>query len=288
MQRQPDATANHLLGYPDDARLLLVNADDFGMYPGVNAAVVRAFEQGIVRSASLMMPCPGAADAIALLAAHPDVRVGVHLSVVNDIPGYRWGPMAPKEQVPSLLDEDGHLYMESRRAEMLATAALPDLEVEFRAQIAAALAAGLRPTHLDWHCLYDGGRPDVFDLTLGLAREHGLALRVCAPPAVGRVRALGLPAADHGMIDSFNLPLDDKAARYAELLRRLPPGLSEWAVHPGTDDDASRALDPNGWRVRHSDAAFLTSAEAREIVAQEGIVLVGYDALQPAWSKRAA
>ena len=282
MAQRRRRTANRLLGYPDDARLLLVNADDFGMYPAVNEAVARAFAEGIVRSASLMMPCPAAPDAVRLLAERPELRAGVHLSVVNDIPGYRWGPVAPRERVPSLLAEDGHLYPEARIPELLVRATLGDLETEFRAQIAAALAAGVRPTHLDWHCLYDGGRPDVFELTLGLAREHGLALRAGAPHAVDRVRSLGLLASEHGMMDSFRLPVAGKAAHYAEMLRRLPPGLSEWAVHPGLDDAAARARDPNGWPVRHTDLAFLVSPEAREIVEQEGIILVGYDALQAA------
>ena len=64
----PAPTAYRLLGYPDDARLLLVNADDFGMYAGINDAVAQGFAEGIVRSASLMMPCPGAAEAVRLLA----------------------------------------------------------------------------------------------------------------------------------------------------------------------------------------------------------------------------
>src|SRR6185312_4708334 len=109
---------SRLLGYPDDARLLLVNADDFGMYGDVNAAIVRAFEEGIVRSTSLMTPCPGAGQAAQLAKAHPAVRHGVHLSMVRDIETYKWGPLAPKEQVASLLDEDGNLYFKGRMAKL--------------------------------------------------------------------------------------------------------------------------------------------------------------------------
>jgi predicted glycoside hydrolase/deacetylase ChbG (UPF0249 family) len=83
--------ANRLLGYPDDARLLLINADDFGMYPAINEAVVRACKEGIVRSTSLMVPCPGAPHALRLLKDNPDLRFGVHLSVVRDVAAYRWG-----------------------------------------------------------------------------------------------------------------------------------------------------------------------------------------------------
>ncbi|MGL4609465.1 MAG: ChbG/HpnK family deacetylase [Trueperaceae bacterium] len=58
---------NRLLGYPDDARLLVVNADDFGMCHAVNEATIRAFREGLVRSCSLMVPCPWQLHAIHLL-----------------------------------------------------------------------------------------------------------------------------------------------------------------------------------------------------------------------------
>jgi YdjC-like protein len=96
---------NRLLGYPGDARLLLVNADDFGMYSSTNEGIIRACREGIVRSTSLMMPCPGAPRAIQLLKENPEIRIGVHLSVVRDIDHYSWGPLSPREKVSTLLDE---------------------------------------------------------------------------------------------------------------------------------------------------------------------------------------
>jgi len=56
--------ANRLLGYPDDARLLLINADDLGMYQAINDAIALAFRDGMVHSTSLMVPCPGAEWAV--------------------------------------------------------------------------------------------------------------------------------------------------------------------------------------------------------------------------------
>ena len=162
--------ANELLGYPADARLLIVNADDFGVYHAVNAAILRAVTAGIVRSATLMAPCPWALHAMRLVRDHPDIACGVHLTVISEFADYRWGPLAPRDRVPSLLDETGFFYSNDRQPEFLARARLEELEIEFRAQIEAVLSAGLRPTHLDWHCLYDGGRDDVFDLTVGLAQ----------------------------------------------------------------------------------------------------------------------
>jgi predicted glycoside hydrolase/deacetylase ChbG (UPF0249 family) len=274
------------LGYPDDARLLLVNADDFGMYNAINEAVIRAFAEGIVRSTSLMVPCPDAAEAMRLLKEHPELPFGVHLSVVRDIAHYRWGPLAPRERVPSLLAEDGDLFPLDRMAELLARAKVEELEAEFRAQVETVLAAGLRPSHLDWHCLLNGGRADVFDMTLGLAREYGLALRIDAQPFINRLQRRGLPTADHDLLDSFTLDVEGKSTRYAALLRVLPAGLTAWAVHPGLSSADAQAIDPDGWRVRQTDLEFLTSPRAREIVQEEGIVLISYEPLQAVWQSR--
>ena len=288
MTQPRERLANRLLGYPDDARLLLVNADDLGMYPAINEAVVCAFKEGIVRSTSLMAPCPGATDATRRLRETPNLRFGVHLSVIRDIGDYRWGPLLPKERVPSLLDADGHLYRLERMDALLEGARLDELEAKFRAQIEAVLAADLRPTHLDWHCLHSGGRADIFALTLGLAKEYGLALRVASQPFIDEVQRRGLPTADYDLLDSFRIGVEGKAARYAELLRALPPGLTEWAVHPSLGDAASRAIDPDGWRVRRADFSVLVSPEAREIVRQEGIILIDYEPLQAIWRGEAA
>lgn len=287
MHRTHQGITTSLLGYPEDARLLLINADDFGMYDAINAAVLRAYSQGVVRSTSLMTPCPGASAAMEILRAHPDLRFGVHLSVIRDIPTYSWGPLAPRQQVPSLLTDDGELFTTDHMDAFLARAEVAELEREFRAQIEVVLSAGLFPTHLDWHCLLDGGRPDIFALTLRLAQEYGLAVRVDGQQFMARMQGLGLPTADHPLLDSFTLPIATKAASYAGLLHTLPAGLTEWAVHPGRDTAAARALDPGGWQVRETDLDFLVSAEAREIIAQEGIILLSYAPLQAVWRRPA-
>ena len=186
--------------------------------------------------------------------------------------------------MPSLLDETGSFYSNDRQAELLARAKLDELELEFRAQIEAVLSAGLRPTHLDWHCLWDGGRPDVFDLTVGLAREYGLALRVFDPTRSEQLRRRGLPAVDHGVVDSTRLATAGKAAQFIRMLRELPAGLSEWAVHPGLGTAEARAID-GWWSKRAADLRFLVSREARETVAAEGIVLIDYRALQAVWGR---
>jgi hypothetical protein len=169
--------------------------------------------------------------------------------------------------------------------EMMNMPGVIDSDAETHEMIGAVLDAGLRPTHLDWHCLGAGGRDDVLDLTVSLAGEHGLAVRVWLDPGRQRLRRRGLPVLDHGYLDSFRLDLAGKAARYAELLRALPAGSSEWAVHPGLGDAEARAADPVGWRVRRTDYEFLISPEARALVRQEGIVMTDYRTVQQVWAR---
>lgn len=272
-------SVNRLLGYPDDARLLIINADDFGMCHAINVATLRALREGIATSTTVMLPCPWAPHALELLRAHPEISFGVHLTLISEHRAYRWGPLTAKAAVPSLLDERGYFYRDERRQEFLAQARLDEVEAEFRAQIEAVLAAQLQPTHLDWHCLADGGRADIFTLTLQLAQEYGLALRT-APSVAEQCQCAGFPTLDHAVVDSFALGAVDKAERYAQLLRALPAGLSEWAVHPSLGDAEAQAMEPDGWRVRKTDFDFLISPQAREILTEEGIILVGYRALQ--------
>jgi predicted glycoside hydrolase/deacetylase ChbG (UPF0249 family) len=276
---------NRLLGHPVDARLLIINADDFGMCHAINDAILRTLQDGVVSSTSVMAPCPWAPHAMRLLKEYPDIPVGVHLTVICDFVDYRWGPLTSKGQVPSLTDAAGYFYRGDRIPDLLAQAKLNEVEVEFRAQIEAVLAVQLRPTHLDWHCLRDGGRADIFDLTLGLAREYGLALRVHDRPSAEECRRVGLPTTDYDVLDSYGLNTVDKSARYAQLLRALPAGLSEWAVHPSLGDAEARAMEPDSWQVRKADFDFLISQAAREIVQEEEIVLLDYRALQTFWSR---
>ena len=283
MSQVHKSQTNRRLGYPDDARLLLINADDFGMCHAINTAIFHTLKDGVVCSTTLMAPCPWALHAMKLLRDNPDIAFGVHLTVICETVNYRWGPITARDKTPSLIDETGYFFSSERIREFLAQAKLDELELEFRAQIETVLAAKLKPTHLDWHCLDSGGRADIFDLTFGLAKEYGLALRVYERPLIEQMQRQGLPTDDHDLLDSFRLDTVDKPARYAQMLRNLPVGLSEWAVHPGLENAELQAIQPDGVRVRQTDFEFLMSLEAHEIIQQEGIVLLSYKPLQAVW-----
>lgn len=277
---------NRLLGYPADARLLIINADDFGMCHATSAAIFRSLMAGVVTSTTLMVPCAWASHAMRLLAENPAISFGVHLTVIGDGLDYRWKPLMGRDQVPSLVDDTGYFYNSDRIPEFLARASMDELELEFRAQIDAVLAANLKPTHLDWHSVRIHRLPAMFDVMLKLAREYGLALRVRERPFIERVQRLGLPVNDHDFLDSYGLATAGKSELYSQLLRDLPVGLSEWAVHPGLANAELLTIEADGAAVRQADFDAMLSAQVRETIEQEGITLLSYRPLQDAWQSR--
>ena len=240
---------------------------------------------GILRSATLMVPCPWALHAMRFLVEHPEIPFGIHLTAISDWADYRWGPVTSRERVPSLIDEAGYFYDFAQMPEFLAQVRLDQLEMEFRAQIETVFACGLRPTHLDWHSLRIGGRPDIFDLMLGLAKEYRLAMRVMGRSWIEKLQSQGFPTNDYDFLDSYLLSPVDKPALYAQLLRELPAGLSDWEVHPGLNNIELLAIEKGSKHIRQRDYDFLVSQEAKDIVKEEGIVLLDYRALQVVWNE---
>ncbi|MEE1824321.1 ChbG/HpnK family deacetylase [Streptomyces sp. BE20] len=125
---------------------------------------------------------------------------------------------------------------------------------------------------------------DILDLTAVPAAEYSLAVRVWPEPGRRVTRGRGLPVADNDFLDGFSLGIAGKAARYAQVLRDLPAGLNEWAVHPSLGDRESQAVDC-GWLVRRTDYEFLTSPQAREVLQQEGLAVIDCRTIQRAWSQ---
>lgn len=278
-----EGQTNRLLGYPQDARLLILNADDFGMCNAVNEAIIGVLKAGLVLSTTVMAPCPWALHAMDFLFDNPEYSFGVHLTAVSDFASYRWRPLLPKEKVPSLLDSLGYFHSFDQMLVRIPYISLSELETEFRTQIRALIPAGRRPTHLDWHALRIHKRPEVGDLLFRLAREFGLALRVRGQTMIDSLQAQGFATNDYDFLDSYLLEPEGKREQYIKLLRELPEGLSEWAIHPGLDHPELLALEPAGRHERQRDYDFWTSLEAKEIIEQEGIILLDYGPLQAVW-----
>ena len=137
------------LGFAATERIAIVHADDIGMCHAANLGAFDALENGVVSCGSIMVPCPWFREAADLAAANPAFDLGVHLTLNSEWPGYRWGPVAGRDRVPSLLDAQG--YLPRTTVEVVRSARPDEVEIELRAQIEAALAAGIDVTHLDSH-----------------------------------------------------------------------------------------------------------------------------------------
>src|SRR5256885_485604 len=131
------------LGYPGNARLLVIHADDLGMAHSVNRATFEALEKNWITSSSILVPCPWFPEVARFAAEHPDADLGIHLAVNSEWTTFRWGPVSPVDAVRSLLDKDGYLPLEE--TEVVAHAEADQVERELRAQIDRARAAGIRP-----------------------------------------------------------------------------------------------------------------------------------------------
>ena len=142
-------TYAEMLGYPAGSKVVIFHVDDAGMSYESNQGTKTSIEQGIASSCSIMMPCPWAADMAKHAIEHPEFDAGLHLTLTSEWKAYRWGPVAGKSQVPSLVDKEGNLWSSVEKVVQHATA--DDVEKEIRAQIDRALTLGLQPTHMDSH-----------------------------------------------------------------------------------------------------------------------------------------
>src|SRR3954469_20348534 len=102
-------TVAERLGYPRDAKLLILHADDLGAAHSIDAASFDALDKGVISSASIMMPTPWVTEVAAYAKAHPEADLGLHLTLTSEWATYRWDGLAPTDKVPSLYDPDGTL-----------------------------------------------------------------------------------------------------------------------------------------------------------------------------------
>lgn len=264
------------LGYPSDARVVIINCDDLGVSHAVNAGTYEALRTGLASSATIMIPAPWAREAA---ASYRGEDVGVHLTLNSEHDLYRWGPVT---RAPSLLDGDGGF---PRTVEDLWDHAdLDETRRELRAQIERAILWGFDISHLDSHMGSMQLRPEFFDLYLDLALEFALPVRLSG---AATERTIGFPfrnlAAEEGVLfpDHFVSSRGPSARRTIErALEDLQPGVTELQVHPAIDSPEQRAYD-HGWayRVDHHHLLCFDSG-LRAVLDRSGIEVIGYQAIR--------
>jgi predicted glycoside hydrolase/deacetylase ChbG (UPF0249 family) len=268
------------LGYPRDAKLLIIHADDLAVAHSEDAASFAALDQHAVTSASIMVPCPWLTEVATYAKSHPDADLGLHLTLSSEWKDYRWGSVAPRDQVPSLFDASGYLWPETEPA---ASNIKPeDAEREIRAQVERALAMGIHPTHLDSHMGVLFARPELFAVYAKVAREYKLPFLA--------VRSSDAPKELLSMLTDKDIVLDsvvianpsiapgDWKKFYANAIQNLKPGVTEIIVHLGHDDAELQAVTVDhpdygaAWRQR--DYNIVTSPEFKKALEDNHVILI--------------
>lgn len=274
------------LGYPPDSRLLIIHADDLAVAHSEDAASFAALDKGAATSASIMIPCSWLTEVADYAKAHPDADLGLHLTLTSEWSTYRWGPVASKDRVASLMDSDGYLWPESEPAKQHINA--EEAERELRAQLEKAISMGIRPTHVDSHMgvLFD--RPDLFAVYVKVAREYKLPFLAFLDADTPREMASLLSPADV-LINSIvmagpSIPVDGWKNFYLDAIKNLKPGVTEIIVHLGYDDAELQAVTFNhpdygaAWRQR--DYNVVTSPEFKQALRDNHIVLIHWKDLK--------
>jgi predicted glycoside hydrolase/deacetylase ChbG (UPF0249 family) len=240
---------------------LLINADDFGFTSDVNAGIVCAHREGILRSTTIMATGDAFEDAVRLAHATPSLDVGCHLVLVQgrSLLTGRPFPYGPQGLIPVLLKRQ------------------IDVEAELRAQLERLIGAGIRPTHLDTH-KHTHLVPGVFRIVLRLAQDFGvpyvrvgLEMPLARSYYVRAARAHGVRTTDHFL--GFGLTGSLTEQTLAALLRRLPGGVSELMCHPGYLGPELKRAQTRLKESRLRELEALTSPRIRALIAEFGIEL---------------
>lgn len=271
------------LGFEKNTKLLIIHADDAGLAHSENQATIQALEKGIVNSYSIMVPCAWFHEMAKFAKNNPQYDLGIHLTLTCEWENYRFGPVLPVSEVPSLVDEHGHFF--KKREQLRENATPEDVEKELRAQIEKALNYGLAPTHIDSHMYSVGAHPVFFKIYKGLGKQYNLPVLINEQ----LMQMVGLDPKSNLEEDDFVIdrtyvgeyPYFEKeglAVYYQSILENLNPGLNLILIHPAFDEHEMQGVTINhpnfGSNWRQQDFDFFTSEKTKATLQKHNIQLV--------------
>lgn len=239
------------------------------MSHSVNMALERLIDTGLPVSVSIMFPTPWYQETVEILKRHPAVSVGVHLTLNSEWKNYRWGPVAGRDAVPTLVDSVGYFFPSS--ADLPNNHAdLREIETELRAQLDRAMRSGLKIDYVDYHMGTVVRYPEYQELTERLAREFGL----------GMSGYFGETSHD----PQYRAAPEHKLDSLVAMIDRLQPPLNLVVTHVGIDGpELGALLDMNAGeplaemsKHRQGELDALTSARFREALEARNIRLITY------------
>ncbi len=268
------------LGYTDQDRLLIVHSDDFGMCHSANVGTMRALNDGVCTSASILMPCPWAHEALAMWKQHPHWSIGVEFCLTSEWEHYRWGPLSSRDKVASLVGPDGCFW--HNEPLVAEHAKLEHVEIECRAQVERMLSLGLQPSHTLCHMNSLRWRDDLHELFLKLAVEYQLPARY---PELELAQPWPVNEGHVGMEHYSVRPIERRQELIFEAIRQMKPGIWEIFGHcsvegeeikANTTHERGRPDVPDSWRTRIYDADMFCSDELRQLLSEESVQIISW------------
>tara|TARA_R110002111_G_scaffold234274_2_gene295283 strand:- start:1175 stop:2119 length:945 start_codon:yes stop_codon:yes gene_type:complete len=260
-----------------EKRYVIIHADDAGMSHSVNLGTIEGMEKGIVSSASIMVPCPWFKEFAQYAKNHPERDFGIHLTLNSEWKNYRWGPVASRDQVPSLLDGEDYLW--DNVGQVMANVNVKDAEKELRAQIQRARQFGVPLSHLDTHMGAVVSRPDLLEMYVNLGIEYELPVLFVAnldPKKYGLIAEKGKEL--KAVLEKNGLPvLDDlvqfygesdyekRKKAYLDTLRNLKPGVTQIIIHCGIHNQELQNITNSSSRRDGDRRVFTDPMVAKEV-----------------------
>ena len=243
------------------ARLLIVNADDFGFTRDVNEGIVEAHRSGILTATTLMANAPAFENAVELAKRTSSLDVGAHLVLIGG----------------ESLSRPGHA-LPATVGQLVKAVVLGRIRIyeELDAQIRRIASAGIALTHLDTH-KHTHLLPQVLDAVARLSAAHGIRWvrrPLNIPLLTRRLRRSGCLLADR--FEGFSLTGKFHTRELVAYLEEVRPGLTEFMCHPGYCTDELRGAHTRLKESRERELQALIAPETRTAVVQHGIKLVNY------------
>lgn len=299
---QTETTYAEKLGYPKNAKIIILHIDDMGMSYDSNIGGIEAMTKGVANSCSVMMPCPWVPGFVHAMKQYPGMDAGLHLTLTSEWKDYRWGPLSGKPKVRGLTDREGAMWRGV--ADVVKHATADEVETEIRAQVERARTMGFEPTHLDSHMgtlfatpafieryikvgidyqipvMFPGGHNTLIAQEL----KNTSANMQMARAAGKKLWDAGLPVLDDLYNDSYSWkPAPDiyasdrklqayKTAKYIDVLKSLKPGITMIIMHCTNTTEVFEHISDSG-PTRRGDYLAMIDPRLKKFIEKEGIIL---------------
>ncbi|MDF0716424.1 polysaccharide deacetylase family protein [Muricauda sp. 334s03] len=277
------------LGFSENTKLLIIHADDAGLCHSENKATIQSLEEGFVNSYSIMVPCPGFEEMAEFAKKNPGFDNGIHLTLTCEWESYKFGPVLPISNVPSLVDANGHFF--KKREQLRKNANKQEVERELRAQIEKALNFGLKPTHIDSHMYSVGADPEFFKIFKALGKDYGLPVLIneqmmdmVGLNSKGNIEESDF-LIDHTYVGEYkHFETGNLADYYTKTLENLKNGLNLILIHPAFDDNEMKEVTINhpnfGSKWRQIDFDFFTNLKNKSLLKKNNIQLITWNEIK--------